>query len=360
MDEAVTKPQVCNQRECPDCKSIWQSRAMLHKRRRHINRLLDMIQIRERSHVTQLQEMRAENKCLAGRKPLTVYRETEATQEKLRLNAETIQSLKRACRHHANAFRGQLATIDEQTKTIEGLKALVKSYEGSLDSAETTDRILRAKIVELRGMAEAAEEEVQTLDVRLREHKWLIDTYREKHAVMVEKIDKLTPELECDEDDPPIDEAQRPDDMGAGSGPEVLPRTWGTVIDWRAKQDHYSHSCGWTVYEYADKSATRCLRSVARGLTEEDARRIVRLLELEAIVDKLPKTKDGVRVVPSGTTTVYYIHPKSGGVCQRPYMADLDDYWSHRDPNNDVVWRGIEDCYSTHEAAEAARKEAGS
>ena len=79
-----------------------------------------------------------------------------------------------------------------------------------------------------------------------------------------------------------------------------------------------------------------------------------------AIVDKLRKTKDGVSVVPSKTTTVYYIHPLDGKVYARPYEANLDGCRSHRDKNNEVVWIGIEDCYSTRKAAEAVREEAGS
>ncbi len=134
----------------------------------------------------------------------TVYRETEATREKLQLNFETIErqvslieQLKRDLKHHSDAFRGATATIDEQDEEIEGLKALVKSYESSLGSNETTDRILRDKIAELRGIAEHGKEEAQSLTVRRREDKWLIDTYRDKFAIMVEKIEELTPECEC-------------------------------------------------------------------------------------------------------------------------------------------------------------------
>lgn len=64
------------------------------------------------------------------------------------------------------------------------------------------------------------------------------------------------------------------------------------MIEWRAKQDHVNHSRGWAIYEYPDKSATRCLRSVASGLTEEDARRIAELPKLEATIAELPTTKD--------------------------------------------------------------------
>ena len=79
---------------------------------------------------------------------------------------------------------------------------------------------------------------------------------------------------------------------------------------------------------------------------------------LHTIVDKLRITKDGVRVVPDGTTVLHYIHPKTGRVHRRGYNAVLGGYLSHRDANNKVVWIGVEDCYFAIEAAEAAREEA--
>ena len=64
-----------------------------------------------------------------------------------------------------------------------------------------------------------------------------------------------------------------------------------------------------------------------------------RVAELEAIVEKLRTTADGVHVGPD--KTVLYIHPKSGVFCEWPGECTLHASVSL-------------DCYSTREAAEAA------
>jgi hypothetical protein len=79
--------------------------------------------------------------------------------------------------------------------------------------------------------------------------------------------------------------------------------------------------------------------------------------QLRAIVSLLRKTKDGRPVVPHHHTRLWYVHPK-GEIYERTYEANMDDARSHRDAGNNVVWVSVEDCYSTREAAEAARSEA--
>lgn len=77
--------------------------------------------------------------------------------------------------------------------------------------------------------------------------------------------------------------------------------------------------------------------------------------EEHAIVDKLPKTKDGVSVVP-GEDVVWHPEVKSNVSNELQAMAiDIDGgaaWW--RTPKDR---RFVSDCYSTREAAEAARKE---
>ena len=76
---------------------------------------------------------------------------------------------------------------------------------------------------------------------------------------------------------------------------------------------------------------------------------------LQAIVDLLKKTKDGMPVVPHYTTRLFYVHPGSGELYERTYEADMADARSCYDKDIAVVWVSVEDCYSTKEAAEAAR-----
>lgn len=79
-----------------------------------------------------------------------------------------------------------------------------------------------------------------------------------------------------------------------------------------------------------------------------------RLAELEAIVDKLPKTADGVPVMPG--MTVFFTTGKGcsvNGIVQHVTSACCGNtsgaglHW----------WRSTSDCYSTREAAEAAMAE---
>jgi hypothetical protein len=80
---------------------------------------------------------------------------------------------------------------------------------------------------------------------------------------------------------------------------------------------------------------------------------------LHAIVDKLPKTADGVPTLPSNSTRLWYVHPYSGEVYERTYEVDLDDARSHRshvrDERTEVTWISVRECYSTLEAAEKAK-----
>jgi hypothetical protein len=82
-----------------------------------------------------------------------------------------------------------------------------------------------------------------------------------------------------------------------------------------------------------------------------------RLKRLEAA---LPKTADGVPIVPGPESRLWYIHPDSHTIYERSYTADMRDARSHwigdHQERHDVVWIGVEQCYSTREAAEAARE----
>lgn len=138
---------------------------------------------------------------------------TEATREKLRLNAETIQSLKQATRHYDNAFRIQMATIDEQTEEIRELRSRIQRYANRFKvmdataSAQATlirkqgatvDKAFR-KLRDQAAMIQEMREENEQFDAQLRERDWTIETYRAKFAVMEDKVDKLTPECTCTE-----------------------------------------------------------------------------------------------------------------------------------------------------------------
>ena len=84
--------------------------------------------------------------------------------------------------------------------------------------------------------------------------------------------------------------------------------------------------------------------------------------ELRGVVDKLPKTADGVicelgmemfAVDTNGKTiriefgtNDLWIHPD-----------DHEESWANEEPRRDVQWDLLETCYSTKEAAEAARKD---
>lgn len=98
---------------------------------------------------------------------------------------------------------------------------------------------------------------------------------------------------------------------------------------------------------------------VAALTAERDAlaAELARLRTLEAA---LPKTADGVPVVPGSGSRLWYIHPDSHTIYERSYTADMRDARSHwigdHQERHDVVWIGVEQCYSTREAAEAARE----
>lgn len=97
----------------------------------------------------------------------------------------------------------------------------------------------------------------------------------------------------------------------------------------------YQHEPGepWVTVDWA---------TVQEAIKESD----VKIADLQAIVDKLPKTADGVPVVPE--MDLYY--PASWGMCES-YTAMVR--WVGDNP----VGSGFADSYSTREAAQAARKE---
>jgi hypothetical protein len=70
--------------------------------------------------------------------------------------------------------------------------------------------------------------------------------------------------------------------------------------------------------------------------------------ELRAVVEKLPKTADGVAVVPG--MVVYAIHPMTDSyVAMMVYMDADNDEWQNGNRND------FSECYSTKAAALAAK-----
>ena len=84
-----------------------------------------------------------------------------------------------------------------------------------------------------------------------------------------------------------------------------------------------------------------------------------RIEELEGIVDRLPETADGVRVVPIRSTTVFRIltggdiQASNGwrGECPQFRCADEGE------PTYGDLIQAVDLCYSTRAAAEAAKKQ---
>lgn len=76
------------------------------------------------------------------------------------------------------------------------------------------------------------------------------------------------------------------------------------------------------------------------------------LLRLEAIVDRLRKTRDGVPITPN--MELWYIHPR--GPVYR-WKGQPGHATSHYDDEGGVHWIRETDCYSTRETAEAAKGE---
>ena len=86
-------------------------------------------------------------------------------------------------------------------------------------------------------------------------------------------------------------------------------------------------------------------------------RAVAELRELRAIVDKLPVTADGVTVVP-GEDTVWRWSSIRGWVeCQIETSEPEDGGWEYVLCTS-LIGGGVDSCYSTREAAEAAKKEA--
>jgi hypothetical protein len=73
------------------------------------------------------------------------------------------------------------------------------------------------------------------------------------------------------------------------------------------------------------------------------------IAEIERLHEALPRTKDGVAVVPG--MKLWYRHPK-GKVYERQ-GAHMFDETFHYDTEGNRVWIGVEDCYSSREAAES-------
>lgn len=69
---------------------------------------------------------------------------------------------------------------------------------------------------------------------------------------------------------------------------------------------------------------------------------------LQAIVDLMPKTADGVPVVPG--MMLYYPVRGHTGVIQDEALVGIPTDW-------DEAWTDCDECYSTKEAAEAAAKD---
>lgn len=75
------------------------------------------------------------------------------------------------------------------------------------------------------------------------------------------------------------------------------------------------------------------------------------IARLQGIVDKLPKTADGVPMVLGET---YYVSPGGWAIT----IAVLEDKWvKPRERIDRCLWWTPQDCYSTREAAEAAKGE---
>ena len=106
--------------------------------------------------------------------------------------------------------------------------------------------------------------------------------------------------------------------------------------------------------------------SVAQELINEIDRQDAEIGRLRAIVGKLPKTMDGAACAPGDV--VYYPEPNDPIV---PLTVDSFADWTEdcdddsERPTRFIAWamsdrgvgRSVINCYSTREAAEAARKE---
>lgn len=79
-------------------------------------------------------------------------------------------------------------------------------------------------------------------------------------------------------------------------------------------------------------------------LSEEIKKHRARAAALESLVEKLPLTDDGVRVVP-GRDTIYWEEMASGEM----QFIDGEWWWSYH------AGRRVSDCYSTRAACQAAQ-----
>lgn len=128
------------------------------------------------------------------------------------------------------------------------------------------------------------------------------------------------------------------------------------MIEWRLESstliDH------WNVAEYDSRGAFR--RYIVTDLDKPTASRVAKLLELETIIAKLPETKDGIHVLPGDT--VWSI-AADGTTEERVVLWATEAHpWPGYSAGFGVEGPPIpvEDCYSTLEAAEAAREAVGS
>jgi len=86
------------------------------------------------------------------------------------------------------------------------------------------------------------------------------------------------------------------------------------------------------------------------GMIEADLRR--RCAELEALVDRLPETQDGVRVVPG--MSIYLLRD---GEIFEILVTEIQHYDGAWEVYYDWDCYPVDECYSTREAAEAAGEE---
>ena len=129
------------------------------------------------------------------------------------------------------------------------------------------------------------------------------------------------------------------------------------MIKWRAIQIEYLSDSWWIVEEVHDDSQEG-RRVIYCGEDEALARRIARLLDLEAIVDKLPGMADGVAMIIPEQDVWFYEDDKliEGFVLSITWGAYFCECLV-RDGYGIEHNLDAEDCYGTREAAEAAREE---
>jgi hypothetical protein len=80
------------------------------------------------------------------------------------------------------------------------------------------------------------------------------------------------------------------------------------------------------------------------------------LKKLKEIVGKLPKTKDGVPVVPM-VDSAWICDPQTGCIAEARYWDYDRDHWGVQEKfDHRVGFWNVSECYSTHEAAERGKR----